>query len=69
MEKVNGITDPKIQHAVAQATRVFKQVLGQTLQRGYHGTIELSLHIQDGVLNHVKGKQEQVFKVDQFKPA
>jgi hypothetical protein len=53
---------PTNQTKLAQADNAWRQVVRQTLQRGFHGTAVVELAVQDGTIQHVRRRIEQLDK-------
>ena len=50
------------QTKVRQAQAAWGQMLSEVLRRGYHGTIALEAVIQDGTIQHLRRRLEQIEK-------
>ena len=50
------------QTKVRQAQAAWGQMLSDVLRRGYHGTIALEAVIQDGTIQHLRRRLEQIEK-------
>lgn len=55
-------TSPANQRLVERAEGLLQDVLGEGLRRGFHGTLSVELGIQDGTLQFVRRKAEQIEK-------
>ena len=45
---------------IAQAAEAWQRVLDETLQRGFHGTANIEISIQDGTIQHIRRRVEQI---------
>jgi hypothetical protein len=45
-----------------QADRVWRQLLDQALRRGFHGTAAIEVSVQDGTIQNIRRKVEQMEK-------
>ena len=43
-------------------TEAWRQLLTETLKHGFHGTVGLEVHINDGVIQHYRRKVERLEK-------
>jgi hypothetical protein len=50
------------QTMLAQAESAWQQVVRQTLRRGFHGSATVELSVQDGTIQHVRRRVEQLEK-------
>ena len=53
---------PTNQSKLAQAESAWQQVVQQALRRGFHGFATVELSVQDGTIQHVRRRIEQVEK-------
>lgn len=58
----NVATTPVNQQQAARALKLLQDLLEQSLKRGFHGTAELSLSVQDGTIQHLRSRVEQLHK-------
>jgi hypothetical protein len=47
---------------VLKVQQTLEEMLRETLQRGFHGTAVLELSVQDGTIQHMKRKVEQLVR-------
>ena len=45
---------------VAQAAEAWQRVLDETLRRGFHGTANVEISVQDGTIQHIRRRIEQI---------
>jgi len=45
-----------------RAVAVLSEMLGEALRRGFHGTAVLEVSIQDGTIQHIRRRLEQIEK-------
>lgn len=45
---------------LGQLASALKQALGEALQRGFHGRVELELSVQDGTIQQIRRRVERV---------
>jgi hypothetical protein len=45
-----------------QLQKAWADILAKTLKRGFHGTIQIEVAIQDGSIQHFRKKIEQIEK-------
>jgi hypothetical protein len=50
------------QTKLAQAESAWQQIVRRLLQRGFHGTASIEVNVQDGTIQHVRHRVEQVDK-------
>lgn len=50
------------QTRVAQLERAVSELLRETLQRGFFGTVSVELAVQDGTIQHIRRKLERLEK-------
>jgi hypothetical protein len=53
---------PVNQTKLSQVERAWKQVLNDALQRGFYGTATVEISVQDGTIQHVRRRLEQLEK-------
>jgi hypothetical protein len=56
------IITPANREKYDQAIRFWQQVLEESLQRGFFGTVLVELKVNDGTIQHVRRQVEQVEK-------
>lgn len=59
---MNVATSPANQQKVARAAQLLQELLERSLKRGFHGTAELVLSVQDGTIQHIRCRVEQIDK-------
>ena len=50
------------QTRLAQASAAWRDLLAESLRRGFHGSATLEVIIQDGTIQHIRRKIEQIEK-------
>ena len=50
------------QRKLARLTAAWREVLIETLRRGFHGTAAIEVVVQDGTIQHIRKKVERVEK-------
>jgi hypothetical protein len=50
------------QTKLAQVERVLSELLADSLRRGFFGTATIELAVQDGTIQHIRRKLEQIEK-------
>lgn len=45
---------------IAQAAAAWQRVLDEILQRGFHGTANVEISVQDGTIQHIRRRIEQI---------
>lgn len=59
---MNVATSPANQQKVARAAQLLQELLERSLKRGFHGSAELVLSVQDGTIQHIRCRVEQIDK-------
>lgn len=55
-------TQVAVSRALASLQSLLQPKLEHSLAKGYHGVVGVTVHIQDGIVTHVKISSEQVAK-------
>lgn len=55
-------TTPTNREKLDQIRSALSEVLASVLKRGFHGTAALEMTVQDGTIQHIRRKVEQVEK-------
>ncbi len=55
-----GTTSPSNREKVDQVRSAMSELLAGVLKRGFHGTAALEMTVQDGTIQHIRRKVEQV---------
>ena len=45
---------------IAQAAQAWQRLLDETLQRGFHGPANIEISVQDGTIQHIRRRVEQI---------
>ena len=53
-------TTPANREKVSQLREVLAEILAATLQRGFHGTAAVEVNIQDGTIQTIRHRVEQI---------
>ena len=53
---------PTNQKKTARLLTLLDELLRQTLQRGFHGSVQLEIAVQDGTIQHIRRRVEQLEK-------
>lgn len=53
-------TTPTNQQKMERIRSAMTEMLDEVLKRGFHGTATLELTVQDGTIQHIRRKMEQV---------
>lgn len=56
------IDAPTNQTKTARLLALLDELLRQTLQRGFHGSVQLEIAVQDGTIQHIRRRVEQLEK-------
>ena len=51
---------PTNQKKVAQLEAAVQQILSEILQRGFHGSAQIALSVQDGTVQHIRRVVERI---------
>jgi len=55
-------TSPANQKKMSQLHLALTEIMGEILQRGFHGTADLEVSVQDGTIQHIRRRVERVMK-------
>jgi hypothetical protein len=53
---------PANQHLLREAEQAWQRLLAEALRRGFHGTVALEAVVQDGTIQHLRRRVEQLEK-------
>ncbi len=56
------IDAPTNRTKTARLLTLLDELLRQTLQRGFHGSVQLEIAVQDGTIQHIRRRVEQLEK-------
>jgi hypothetical protein len=59
---MTNVASPNNAVRVEQLQKAWAEILAEVLRRGFYGTAEVEVNVQDGAIQHIRRKIERVEK-------